>query len=33
MNTAEIIRRDRNIGIKECDEFREINLGVWGGKT
>ncbi|WP_195575531.1 histidine phosphatase family protein [Paenibacillus sp. 1001270B_150601_E10] len=32
-NTAEIIRRDRKVEIEECDEFREINLGVWEGKT
>ena len=31
--TAEIIRGELDIHITECDQFREINLGVWEGKT
>lgn len=31
--TAEIIRGDQAHRIVECDEFKEINLGVWEGKT
>ncbi|WIV21133.1 histidine phosphatase family protein [Paenibacillus polygoni] len=31
--TAEIIRGELEVNIIECDEFREINLGVWEGKS
>lgn len=30
--TAEFIRADREIGIYESDDWREINLGIWEGK-
>ncbi|MGG3279867.1 histidine phosphatase family protein [Paenibacillus solani] len=32
-HTAEIIRGERNVPITACEEFREINLGVWEGET
>ncbi|MED5016752.1 histidine phosphatase family protein [Paenibacillus chibensis] len=31
--TAEIIKGDREIDIHTLDEFKEINLGIWEGKT
>ncbi|WP_442604517.1 histidine phosphatase family protein [Paenibacillus sp. KN14-4R] len=31
--TAELIRDEREIGITESDELREINLGIWEGKS
>ncbi|SDE43830.1 probable phosphoglycerate mutase [Paenibacillus sp. UNCCL117] len=31
--TAEIIRNTRNIRMFESDDLREINLGIWEGKT
>lgn len=30
--TAQLIRGNRPITIAKCDEFKEINLGVWEGK-
>ncbi|WP_199624825.1 histidine phosphatase family protein [Paenibacillus alkalitolerans] len=33
LKTAEIIRRDREVSITKCDDFKEINLGVWEGQT
>ncbi|KOR90137.1 histidine phosphatase family protein [Paenibacillus solani] len=32
-HTADIIRGGRNVPITACEEFREINLGVWEGQT
>lgn len=31
-HTAELIKGNRNVQITACDEFREINLGVWEGE-
>ncbi|SEK19920.1 probable phosphoglycerate mutase [Paenibacillus sp. cl141a] len=31
-HTAELIKGNRNVQISACDEFREINLGVWEGE-
>ncbi|MGG3306534.1 histidine phosphatase family protein [Paenibacillus lautus] len=31
-HTAEIIRGNRDVSVTACDEFKEINLGVWEGQ-
>lgn len=31
-HTAEIIRGNRDVAVTACDEFKEINLGVWEGQ-
>lgn len=31
-HTAELIRRNRDIGIVESDELKEIHLGIWEGR-
>lgn len=32
-HTADIIRGERDVPIIDCEEFKEINLGVWEGQT
>ncbi|MEK8127673.1 histidine phosphatase family protein [Paenibacillus filicis] len=33
VRTAELIRGARELPVQESDEFREINLGIWEGRT